>query len=113
VQKLEFRTDAAGAVLGMGRAAGAAKTPPHVLVTAQRHGVHAQGASGGGGLLVVDVVLSPLLHGLPAEAHQLRPWLLGCALFVAVALFGVPVGGLLRHPAQRFWDKRQGERRQA
>ena len=101
MEKLTFRTDAAGQVLGVGRSAA-----PEVLVTARRSGAHAAGASGGGGFVVVDVVLSPLVHGLPAEAQQLLPWLLACVLLVAAAMFAVPVGGLVRHPAQRFFDKR-------
>jgi hypothetical protein len=104
VEKLEFVTDAAGAVHGAGHPN--QHGAPEVTVTAHRYGAHSAGPTGGGGFMVLDVVLSPLLNGLPAEAHALGRWLLACLLFVAVAMFAVPVGGLLQHPAQRFWDKR-------
>jgi hypothetical protein len=104
-----FHTDGAGAVRGAGPA------PPQVLVTAKRHGAHASGPDGGGGgIVVLDVALVALVSGLPADAHQLGPWLAACLLLVAVAaLCVVPVGGLLRHPAQRFWDKRALHARRA
>jgi hypothetical protein len=104
VEKLVFETDADGGVIG--GAAGAHRVPPEVLVTAKRAGAHAMGPTGGGGFVLVDVALSPLLGGLPLEAHQLGPWLMACAALVALAMFFVPVGGLARHPAQRFWERR-------
>ena len=77
-------------------------------MSARRAGVHVQGpGAAGGGFVVLDVALSPLLHGLPAEAAPLGRWLAACMLLVALALFAVPVGGLERHPAKRFLDKRQ------
>jgi len=54
----------------------------------------------------VDVALSPLVHGVPAEAQQLLPWLLGCATLALLALAVAPVGGLEAHPAERFWARR-------
>ena len=105
VEKLVFQTDANGGVAAAA-AAGAGRVPPEVLVTAKRAGAHAMGPTGGGGFVLVDVALSPLLGGLPLEAHQLGPWLMACAALVALAMFFVPVGGLARHPAQRFWERR-------
>jgi hypothetical protein len=110
VEKLVFHTDASGAVRGAGPAA------PEVLVTAKHHGAHASGpdGGGGGGFVVLDVALVALVSGLPGDAHQLAPWLAACLLLVAgAALCVVPVGGLLRHPAQRFWDKRAQHARRA
>jgi hypothetical protein len=103
VEKLVFETDANGLVAAAG---GAWDASPEVVVTAKRAGAHAMGPTGGGGFVLVDVVLSPLVGGLPAEALQLGPWLMACAALVALAMFVVPVGGLTRHPAQRFWDRR-------
>ena len=103
VEKLVFATDASGAVAAAG---GARRVSPEVVVTAKRAGAHAAGPAAGGGFVLVDVVLSPLLGGLPAEVQQLGPWLMACVALVALAMFVVPVGGLTRHPAQRFWDRR-------
>lgn len=103
--KLTFRTDATGAVVGAALPLAAARRP-EVVVTAQPFGAYASGPRGGGGFVLVDVALVPLESGLPADVQQLVPWLLACVLFAAVATCAVPVGGLTRHPAQRFWDKR-------
>ena len=108
VEKLVFETDASGRVA---RAGGAGRAAPEVVVTAKRAGAHAMGPTAGGGFVLVDVVLSPLLAGLPVEAQQLGPWLMACAALVALAMFVVPVGGLTRHPAQRFWDRRAADAR--
>ena len=104
VEKLVFETDAKGGV--MAGVASAQRAAPEVLITAKRAGAHAMGPTGGGGFVLVDVALSPLLGGLPLEAQQLGPWLMACAALVALAMFFVPVGGLVRHPAQRFWERR-------
>ncbi len=86
----------------------AAGEAPVVLVTAQRGGVEARGVGAGGGLLVYDITLSPLQHGLPAEAAQLRDWLLGCLLLAALAMCFVPTGGeFARHPAHRYLERRR------
>jgi len=108
VEKLTFTTDASGAVLSAG---GVRQRAPEVVVTAERAGAHARGPTAGGNFVLVDVALSPLLAGLPTEAQQLGPWLLACVALVALSMFFVPVGGLTRHPAQRFWDRRSLESR--
>jgi len=98
VEKLEFRTDGAGAVSSLG----AAGRAPLVEVSARHAGVTAPGVGEGGGLLLFDIALSQQRHGLPREAEQLRYWLLACLLLAVLASFFAPRGGNFgRHPWQR------------
>lgn len=99
--KLEFRTDATASVADM---TVDAQNAPLVLVSAHSGGATPRGLGAGGGVLVYDITLSPLTHGLPSEALQLRMWLAGCAVGVMLAaLCCVPVGGSFQmHPAHRF-----------
>ena len=102
-QKLEFRTDAAAgvAVAELSADAGGA---PVVVVSAHASGALPRGLGAGGGVLVYDIALSPLVSGLPAEALQLRAWMAACiACALIVALCCAPVGGSFgKHPAHRY-----------
>lgn len=105
VEQLQFRTDAAGAVASVRGRGGEA---PEIEVTAHTNGVQARGVGPGGGMLVYDIALSPLHHGLPAEAAQLRYWLAACLLLAACALCCVPLGGDFgTHPGQRYLAQRR------
>ena len=101
VEKVEFRTNSSGHVVGL------AASSPVVLVSGKRSGVVPRGLADGGGILVFDIALSPVVHGLPAEALQLRYWLGGCVLFAVVAAFYAPVGGRFDvHPWRRLEERR-------
>lgn len=100
VEKLEFRTNASGAVVGL------AAREPLVLVSAS--GVPLpRGVGQGGSILVFDIALSPVVHGLPVETLQLHYWLAACLALAALAACCAPVGGAFAvHP----WRRRRNAR---
>lgn len=102
VEKLEFRTNSSGQVAGL------AASEAVVLVSSKRSGVVPRGLPSGGDILVYDITLSPIVHGLPAEAMQLRYWLAGCVLFAVVGACWAPVGGRFDvHPWRRMEERRK------
>jgi len=107
-EKLEFRTDAA-AGLAVAELTADARGAPVDLVSAHSSGALPRGHSPGGGVLVFDIRLSPLEHGLPSDALQLRSWLAVCAACaLLLSLCCVPVGGEFhKHPAHRWTQKRR------
>lgn len=86
VEKLVFRTDAAGRPAGAG--VGGALV---VAVRATLGGLYTPGSALGPRLVVYDVSLSRLVHGLPEDALQLLPWLAGCLAFALLAAFTTPL----------------------
>jgi hypothetical protein len=103
IEKLEFRTDAAAGV-AVAELTADTREAPVVVVSAHASGALPRGLGAGGGVLVFDITLSPLVSGLPAEVLQLRAWVAACiALALIAALCCAPVGGSLgKHPAHRY-----------
>ncbi|KAI8474693.1 MAG: hypothetical protein J3K34DRAFT_491804 [Monoraphidium minutum] len=98
VEKLDFRTDAAGGVPGA--RAGSGGEAPVALLRAARRSVHRDGPRGGATHLVFDLVLAEVWLGLPADTLPVVG--AAAALLLAVAAF-VPFWSATAFPALLAW----------